>query len=456
MEFTNTPPDWNVEGVEPTNDIKSTGFKMGYKPPAQYFNWFWTKVSKCIAELQVKLSSVKNEQVGVKNSVNGEIFNDYENNVASGNYSTASGKHTSATGESQFVVGQYNKDDTDALFIVGNGESVSNKSNAMSVSSNGVLNAVSISTPTIAVSNNIVINGRKITSQDITGRKYATTGTGVIFHDYENNVASGEYSLATGYFSEASGYSSYAGGEHCKSTGIASFSTGSHCQSGDYQVAVGRYNAVTTAPTSITDTTGSIFMVGIGTSDSAKANAFRVSATGQCYGVKSFAASGADYAEYFEWEDGNPNNEDRRGLFVTLEGEKIRLASNDDDYILGVISAYPCVVGDIQSEQWKNRYVTDAFGSAVVEEVEVDGKIEKRFVSNPSYNDKLDYVSREERKEWDAVGLIGKLVVVDDGTCKVNGYCKVASDGKATISTERTAYRVMSRIDENHVRILVR
>jgi hypothetical protein len=33
-----------------------------------------------------------------------------------------------------------------------------------------------------------------------------------------------------------------------------------------------------------------------------------------------FVPSGADYGEYFEWKDGNPNREDRRGLFVTFDG----------------------------------------------------------------------------------------------------------------------------------------
>lgn len=56
--FTNTPPDWQNEGTEPTDDIKSRGFESGYKPPAAIFNWFWTKVSKCIKELQTVLKEV--------------------------------------------------------------------------------------------------------------------------------------------------------------------------------------------------------------------------------------------------------------------------------------------------------------------------------------------------------------------------------------------------------------
>src|SRR5690606_33959115 len=34
--------------------------------------------------------------------------------------------------------------------------------------------------------------------------------------------------------------------------------------------------------------------------------------------ANQFVSPFADYGEYFEWEDGNINNEDRRGLFVTF------------------------------------------------------------------------------------------------------------------------------------------
>lgn len=52
--------------------------------------------------------------------------------------------------------------------------------------------------------------------------------------------------------------------------------------------------------------------------------------------------------------------------------------------------------------------------------------------------------------------MMGKLVAVDDGTCQVNGWAAVGEGGVATASDERTAYRVMERLDEGHVRILIR
>jgi hypothetical protein len=65
------------------------------------------------------------------------------------------------------------------------------------------------------------------------------------------------------------------------------------------------------------------------------------------------AAAGADYAEYYEWADGNPNNEDRRGLFVTFADEdKIRVANDKDTYILGVVSSNASIVGNSYTDRW--------------------------------------------------------------------------------------------------------
>ena len=38
-----------------------------------------------------------------------------------------------------------------------------------------------------------------------------------------------------------------------------------------------------------------------------------------------FTTANADYAEYFEWEDGNVNSEDRVGYFVRLKDDKVKI-----------------------------------------------------------------------------------------------------------------------------------
>jgi hypothetical protein len=210
---------------------------------------------------------------------------------------------------------------------------------------------------------------------------------------------------------------------------------------------VGKYAKTPTAASATTNT-GDVFVVGNGIQGGARSNALRVTAAGQVMGTQAYAATGADYAELFEYEDGNSNNEDRRGLFVTLEGEKIRLANANDDYILGVISATPSVIGDAYTDEWHGKYVTDVFGARVLENGTY--KLSEKFDDTKDDN----YKSRLKRSEWGAVGLVGKLVVIDDGTCKINGYCYPSENGIATAS--ETGYRVMSRIDESHIRVLVK
>lgn len=217
---------------------------------------------------------------------------------------------------------------------------------------------------------------------------------------------------------------------------------------------LGRYNKTPKElPINGDVATGDAFIIGngIGKKDGTpvtRSNAMRVTMEGDVYGTKAFNATGADYAEMFEWQDGNPNNEDRRGLFVTLDGEEIRLANAEDDFIFGVVSACPSVVGDNYADDWKGKYKRDVFGEKIRDE---NGS----WVLNPDYDPEQDtsYIPRDQRKEWAAVGMMGKLVVCDDGTCQVNGYCFPGKNGIATKSD--TGFRVMKRLDKNHIRILV-
>ena len=52
--------------------------------------------------------------------------------------------------------------------------------------------------------------------------------------------------------------------------------------------------------------------------------------------------------------------------------------------------------------------------------------------------------------------MLGKLYVRDDGTCEVNGYATVVENGIATKSDEKTNMRVLSRVNENVIRILLK
>ena len=81
------------------------------------------------------------KKAGEKTVGGGEIFNDYDNNEATGPNSSASGEGTIATEEGQCVVGRYNNPYTeyfkDALFVVGAGKSDTQRANALAVLKNG-------------------------------------------------------------------------------------------------------------------------------------------------------------------------------------------------------------------------------------------------------------------------------------------------------------------------------
>ncbi len=157
----------------------------------------------------------------------------------------------------------------------------------------------------------------------------------------------------------------------------------------------------------------------------------------------------ADYAEMFEWKDGNADSEVRFGYSVILDGDKIVKASDSDDAskIIGVVSAKPAVLGDAAWSKWSQKYLKDEWNQYILEEytstewVEVkdrdnikhsyetdkipsdvtvpsdakvitkdkDNNLLTRRKLNPEWDSSKTYIPRQERKEWNAVGLMGKL-----------------------------------------------
>ena len=278
-----------------------------------------------------------------------------------------------------------------------------------------------------------------------------TTASGNCSHaEGKSTTASGNYSHAEGYYATASGNYSHAAGDT---------TTSNYCQT-----VVGRYN-VAKGSTSSYSTDSGYLIVGCGTNSSSKANCLRATES-KVYG-KTYSSSGADYAEMFEWLDGNISNEDRIGKFVTLDGDKIKLATSQDDYILGVVSGNPSVIGDSHSDQWAYMFEQDIFGRPIYETVTIpeekddDGNIiveehtEEQLKVSKQYDNTQPYIARDKRKEWVAVGLLGKLICIDDGTAEINGYVKPNENSIATHSEEKTKYRVMKRIDETHIQIMI-
>lgn len=157
--------------------------------------------------------------------------------------------------------------------------------------------------------------------------------------------------------------------------------------------------------------------------------------------------SAADYAEYFEWADGNPDNEDRRGHSVILNSDgKIRIATASDpvDDIIGIVSVEAAVVGDSAWAAWTGKHERDRFGQTVYEDYELlcwgpydeESKsyktqttrqamidagreadipedaitvVKQRQKLAADYDPDREYIPRKDRQEWQAIGLMGKL-----------------------------------------------
>ena len=270
-----------------------------------------------------------------------------------------------------------------------------------------------------------------------------------------NTQAVGTYAHAEGDRTQATGISAHAAGTQTQAAnldatamglntsaqGIASFAAGANTVSlGDYQFVMGQGN--------VPDTTSALIIGGAVTGPNA--NALTVDWSGNLSAAGTLTSTGADYAEMFEWADGNPDNEDRTGYFVTVENGKLKLADKPTAYILGVTTATPSLIGDAQNLNWHQKYLKDDLGHLLTETVEIippkganpqDPKYHEQPILNPSYDPTRPYTPRTKRPEWTAVGLLGKLKLRQDGTCQQNSFCLPNLKGEASLSP--TGYLVL-------------
>lgn len=321
------------------------------------------------------------------------------------------------------------------------------------------------------VSNSIILGDSNISNSNYTA-KYTNT---IICGESNKGLMSGSVTNAlilgtnnwggTGYGSSA--YSSFAvsvGEENYFNGDFAShlYGFGQYINIYSNNFVIGKAN--------IDDEKGQYrFIIGNGTSKytSERANALTVDKTGNLAIAGTMSSAGADYAEFFEWKDGNPEAEDRVGYIVSLDGDKLTFA-NEGDYILGVVSGTATVLGDNPEWNWAKRWITDDFGRIQYEDKVIHHEAEERNgetipawdetikapVVNPDYNPDQKYTKRADRPEWSAVGMMGKLYVRDDGTCQVNGFAKPIN-GVATASTSGTM-RVIERVSDNVIRVVIK
>ena len=299
-------------------------------------------------------------------------------------------------------------------------------------------------TASIKAGQNVTITN----SDTINAEGYRYSSNNFIINDVTNNKASSQYNFVQGYKNtiNTNSNNSTAAGSNGIVSHSNSFLFGDGLKSVNTNCTVlGRYN-------NPQDNWNAVLWVGVGSSNTDRKNALIIQNNEIHYRGQLKEGSGwmGDIGEYFEWYDGNILDEDRVGYMVQLKDGKIEYAA-DIDNCIGVVSDTCILTAGSCSMGWHGMYLKDKFGRDILEEV--DG--EMLPIKNPNYDESLVYISRDKRKEWCKVGIVGQVIVRQDGTLKSGSYVNCVN-GIATKSTEKTSYRVVKVIDETVAIILVK
>ena len=500
--------------VRNTSYTDATSFKNAMQGQYLYYE-LATEISMNVDGNEAIITKV-NESLG--NYALKSLYSDTTINVGRlanstvGNYSTAEGYNTTASGKSSHAEGNNTtasnssshaegySNDIITKIISGYSTSTSNddiisawKTKKFSVAHGAyshvegenclalgfVSHAEGFHTTANGMNSHAEGNGTTASGNSSHAEGLSTTASGNYSHaEGDNTTASGSSSHAEGKGTTASGNSSHAEGQSTTASGDYSHAEGDNTTASNYASHVsGKFNVAMTTGGGFASTTGTAFVIGNG-SPYGLSNAFSVQFDGTVKAKSTITASTtADYAEFFEWLDKNPNEEDRVGHFVTLDGDKIRIATAADDYILGIVSGEPFVLGNGDCDTWNGMYLHDEFrrtmyepapkmieildseGNPTGEYEEVEGEYEgTRPILNPDYDPTQEYVSRFDRAEWSPVGMLGVLAVLHDGTAEVNGYVTVNNQGIATKCTRdtRNSYRVIKKVSDKVVEVIFR
>ncbi|MEM5014118.1 peptidase G2 autoproteolytic cleavage domain-containing protein [Niallia taxi] len=178
-----------------------------------------------------------------------------------------------------------------------------------------------------------------------------------------------------------------------------------------------------------------------------------ITGEGKFAGPVTGASSFSDFGEYFESLDGTSIP---AGTIVTLEKGKGKIRpAQKGERMKGVISKTAGIMLGQSTYHWQGRYLRDDFGEVLLEERIVkikddDGNVREERqmmpIENPDYQEELSYKSREERPEWNKVGLLGQVRIRVDDTVGEEDHV-IANGGLATKADDPTnGYEVMEII----------
>ena len=176
---------------------------------------------------------------------------------------------------------------------------------------------------------------------------------------------------------------------------------------------------------------------------------FKVDGKGSVFVGDTVYSNSNGYAEFFEWQDGNPRNENRTGMTVTINKEtgKISIADDENDEVLGVVVPSAAFAGDSNWAHWQGKYYLDDNGfpkqqkydvvewlemedttltslykdslpkdfalpeNAVILETDSEGGDFYRNLESVSYDPTKEYLGRQDRQEWAMVCVLGSIPI---------------------------------------------
>ena len=178
---------------------------------------------------------------------------------------------------------------------------------------------------------------------------------------------------------------------------------------------------------------------------------FNFRGDGNGYADGAFNNNGADYAEFFESANGQALT---LGATVVLDGNKVREATDQDpaSAVIGVVrpkepSKASMIIGNTAWNKWANKYLSDDFDRYIMEDHDVvewtdeEGKFHsyesqsipegitvpedatrkthdekgnkfQHYKLNPEWDKDSEYVNRENRPEWNIIGLLGQVKIL--------------------------------------------
>jgi hypothetical protein len=450
------------------------------------------------------MSTVVNGRLNIATNTRSFIGNGRRNTasgtqsfVGSGNYNKASGYYSFIGNGGYNIPSNFNTASGSHSFI-GNGES-NTSSNSKSFIGNGFFNFASGFTSFIGNGSSNTASGKysaiaggrqnkaleKYTfigggrqntinsnsdySSILGGKKntlVSNNGKSVILGGSYNTITSNsDHAIAFGFHNTAGNYATVINGlgNHAFHGYSSAFGGGSYTRAA-FDIVLGATNTVTPSTAN---------------------NTIRLQGTGGNVKIDGTVSSPeSDYAEFFEWSDGNVNDEDRKGLFVSLNGDKIEIGNSN---LVGIVSVNPSVVGDSASNKWINMYLRNDWGEKIYENynsykipnsgftifVDSNNNILKEYPNpsnkdgipytgstlnlngltpktvsypkmNPNYDPSVEYIPREDRKEWSPVGMLGKLLV---RTSEQITGTKVDADSNG-MAVNGTKYHVLKTVRE--------